>query len=102
MARQGMGIGAARERIARPRSRRDRVESLADAGAQERCEFVDRGGRERRLALLLEFPGVGAGKEALNQRAAERPQVVGADADPARGAVEMGVLGEFLGAVEGG
>ena len=87
-------------RVARPGGGGDRVQAGSDIAAQERGELVDGEARKRRLPPLLEIAGERATEIALDQRPAQRTQVVAAGADPIESAVEMGILGERLRAIE--
>src|SRR5262245_42469521 len=76
----GIRIGAAAERIAAPRGGGERPDPLAEVVAEVRRELVDREGRE---VALLQLARERAAEVALDQRRAERPQVIAAG----RGAV---------------
>src|SRR5258705_12269038 len=100
MARQGMRIGAARVRIARPRGRGNRMQAFAHAFAEERSELADRKACECGLAFGLELAGEPAAEINFDQRASERPHVVAAGAHAVESAVEMRILGKLLATVE--
>ena len=100
MAGHGMRIGASRVWIAPPGGRSDRMQALADATTEKGRELTDCKVRERRFAFGFEFAGKPAAGIDFDQRASERPHVIAAGLDAIKGAVEVRVLGKFLGLVE--
>src|SRR3984957_2308862 len=76
------------------------MQVLADVAAQERSELVDGEACERPLAGLLEVAGERTAERAFDQRPSQRPQMVAAGADLIDRAVEMGIRGERVRAVE--
>ena len=76
-----MAVGAEDCRLPAPCSDRERGEAAGKVGAEKRAKFVGDEGDGGILARGLELAGEDAAEEALDDRAAEGPQVVAAGAN---------------------
>src|ERR1700721_3790591 len=76
-ARQGVGIRAAREGIARPAMEPERLHAGGEVGAEQAHKLAHGEVKKRRLAAFFELGGEGAAEIGFDHWPAEWPELIG-------------------------
>src|SRR5262249_39304014 len=96
LARQGIGVGAARERIDTPAMEMKRLHALSEVAAQQAHQFADGEVSECRLAARLELCRQASPKIRLDLRPAEGSEMIDACVGAVGAAKEAALFVEFL------
>src|SRR5262245_24883139 len=97
LARQGIGVGAARERIYTPAMEMERLHALSEVAAQQAHQFADGEVSECRLAARLELCRQASPKIRLDLRPAEGAEMIDACVGAVGAAKEAALFVELLG-----